>query len=1008
MVESLNFNTLQVDDSGRVSFSGLGSGIDFESAVDGIIAAKRIPAVTPETRTTDNDARITAYTELRTSLTALQTAYAKLRGAVSVDGAGNVFKAKNVFASTTRTDGATPSAAGNLMGVSVDNAATVGSHEVEIRRVATAHKVSSQAFTSLSTALSLSGSFSVSNGTKATSVTVTATDTLADIRDRINNANTGTSATGVTASIVSASSTEHYLVLTKDATGSDMIVTDSGSVLSGMGLSTTNGTGAVRNALASGSKIEAADGFSEILFDGSQDDNAFKITYNGTTRVMTLTRGDGTTDTATLSASTIASGSTETIRFDDFGATVVVDSTFAKGTDITLAADTSSVTLGTGVITDSTITISDSVGDISGINGSTLTFGALGTPAAISVTVGAFSGTFDGTSTGTKTVTLSDGGGNSLEVKFDVGTVFNGSETAASITLNELQNLVAADGNQYTDVLQTAQTARVTADGLVDGKHHESSIMASQTAQLSTFLTTATFPGSFTVKGTVDGTINYVASDTLQTLRDKINVEMTNTGVTAKIVADGAGFRLDLDSSSTFTLTDTNGLLDNLNVDNKLVVERESNTVADLFTGVTLTLFAAEAGTTVKLDVDRDLTAVKTDITSFVDAYNATRQIINGHNLTSLTTGLKSDDAGALFGSRTLADIQLSLSSIVGSGVGGVDTSFAALAQIGIDFVNNNTIGDPLLKDTLAIDGTTLDAALLSNPEDIRRLFGFDFSSSNSNVVLVNFTGATSFAAAGYSLNIGTFGQNHHTSDSAASATDTLDQATSYSATTSGSFTINGATVNYDVTVNTLDTLIDAINSSMNLAANGVTATKTIDSSGEFFIKLDSSQSVLTVGGDTGDLVAALNFVADTERLDSANIGGTADGASDGTVTVSGRVITVTSSSGAEGLQLLYNGPASTSGIQLDFTVGLGAQSFFAVDDFIDQTNGSIQGEIATLEGQNIFAEERIADIDERLASLRERLIARFIAMETAIASMNNILDTLRQQFEAITNAQRN
>ena len=235
--------------------------------------------------------------------------------------------------------------------------------------------------------------------------------------------------------------------------------------------------------------------------------------------------------------------------------------------------------------------------------------------------------------------------------------------------------------------------------------------------------------------------VNYVASDTLQTLRDKINVETTNTGVTAKIVADGAGFRLDLDSSSTFTLTDTNGLLDNLNVDNKLVVERESNTVADLFTGVTLTLFAAEAGTTVKLDVDRDLTAVKTDITSFVDAYNATRQIINGHNLTNPTTGLKSDDAGALFGSRTLADIQLSLSSIVGSGVGGVDTSFAALAQIGIDFVNNNTIGDPLLKDTLAIDGTTLDAALLSNPENIRRLFGFDFSSSNSNVVLVNFTG---------------------------------------------------------------------------------------------------------------------------------------------------------------------------------------------------------------------------------------------------------------------------
>ena len=42
-MEGLNLNSLVIDENGRVSFSGLSSGIDFQEVTDSIIAARRIP-----------------------------------------------------------------------------------------------------------------------------------------------------------------------------------------------------------------------------------------------------------------------------------------------------------------------------------------------------------------------------------------------------------------------------------------------------------------------------------------------------------------------------------------------------------------------------------------------------------------------------------------------------------------------------------------------------------------------------------------------------------------------------------------------------------------------------------------------------------------------------------------------------------------------------------------------------------------------------------------------------
>jgi flagellar hook-associated protein 2 len=789
---AVNLNNLSVDSSGRVTFSGLGSGIDYKTAVDQIIAAKRIPVDRIEAQVETNKAKTEALKEVRSLLSTLKDSLNGLRGAVSVGGAADSFKAKQAFTSTSRTDGLSPSTAANLVGVSVTNAATLGSREIEVLRVAKAHKVGSGSFTSLTADMgtargtgagSVAGSFTLNGKT----ITVSGTDTLLDLRDRVNNANTGTTPSGVSASIVSVGASEHYLVLTNDKTG--------------------------------------------------------------------------------------------------------------------------------------------------------------------------------------------------------VATAFAG-ETGS--VLNELG--ISADGGAtFSNELQAAQTARLKADGLQDPDRFESDLLGSTSASLSTIAPGATYPGSFAISGAAAATINYTSTTSLADLAQAINDETGTTGVTASIMADGLGFRLVLTrAGGAFTLTDSGGLLGRLGVDNEQVIERASNTVDDLYPGVTLSLYAAEENTKVKIDVDRNLSAIKSQVIAFKDAYNAVKQKINEHQFVDPTTGAKTDETGALFGSSTINDVETQLAGLIGGGVQGVAPNFSVLAQVGLTFVDNGSLEDPTEESTLTLDESALDKALLNNPEDVRRLFSFDFTSSDSRFVLVGFAGATRYASAGYTLNVGNVGAAQMASETVTSTSALLnDGVNSVGATTSGSFQINGVGVPYDVTTDSLDSLAAAITAA---AIPGVTAGI---SGGKLHIS--SSSTPLTVSGDTGDLVAALSLTTSAYLVGRANIGGAADGTDNGTVTIAGNVVTATSGTDANGLKLLYTGNGDVGGVSLDFTVGFGAQMFFAIESMLDTTSGVIETDIAAMEDESETAKSRIADMEARLDIQRRSLTDRFLAMEEAVNRMNRILESINQ-----------
>jgi flagellar hook-associated protein 2 len=119
-------------------------------------------------------------------------------------------------------------------------------------------------------------------------------------------------------------------------------------------------------------------------------------------------------------------------------------------------------------------------------------------------------------------------------------------------------------------------------------------------------------------------------------------------------------------------------------------------------------------------------------------------------------------------------------------------------------------------------------------------------------------------------------------------------------------------------------------------------------------------------------------------------------------VTTNGQILTVTSATGAEGLQLYYAGSASAN-ISLDYTVGVGSLMYDAVDSMLDSVNGSVENEIGALTDQNTTTQTRVDNMLARLERQRVSLLDRFLAMETALTAMKNILSRSRPSGDVAT-----
>lgn len=203
------------------SFSGLSSGIQWRDLIDQIMQLETQRRLDPLTTSKDlEQKRYDAWGSWQ-SLTA------KFRDATKA------VRDATAFAQFKTTGGISDSTGRTLLTASASTSAAPGTFGVEVLDLARANKLSGAVQASATAALNITGEFAV-NGKK---VTVTASDTLSTLRDRINSLNSGSSPSGVTASVLSTGSNQHRLVLTATKTGASGVelVDDAAGTLQALG-----------------------------------------------------------------------------------------------------------------------------------------------------------------------------------------------------------------------------------------------------------------------------------------------------------------------------------------------------------------------------------------------------------------------------------------------------------------------------------------------------------------------------------------------------------------------------------------------------------------------------------------------------------------------------------------------------------------------------------------------------------------------------------------------------
>ena len=76
---------------------------------------------------------------------------------------------------------------------------------------------------------------------------------------------------------------------------------------------------------------------------------------------------------------------------------------------------------------------------------------------------------------------------------------------------------------------------------------------------------------------------------------------------------------------------------------------------------------------------------------------------------------------------------------------------------------------------------------------------------------------------------------------------------------------------------------------------------------------------------------------------------------------------------------------------------------FFKIEELLDNTTGIVPGEIDQLTDQNTLHDDRIEEMLTRLEIQRANLLQRYINMETAVSTANNIMKSLRATIDGLS-----
>lgn len=203
----------------NITSAGIGSGLDLEGIIEAYINAEAIPTEVRLQKKEDRlNTELSGVGQFKSALSGFDSVINKLKDLED-------FNKQNIDVSSEDISVVTNGYASN------------GSFAVEVHKLATSSKQQSTLYTDSSTAPG-AGTLSFGDGTDNFSVSIDATDSLSNIRDKINEQSDNF---GITVSVINTGSNS-YLTFTSDKTGSanELSITSGDAALSGM--TTANNT----------------------------------------------------------------------------------------------------------------------------------------------------------------------------------------------------------------------------------------------------------------------------------------------------------------------------------------------------------------------------------------------------------------------------------------------------------------------------------------------------------------------------------------------------------------------------------------------------------------------------------------------------------------------------------------------------------------------------------------------------------------------------------------------
>lgn len=533
-----------------ISSPGIGSGLDINGIIAKLMQVEQQPLMKLATKEASYQSKISAFGSLQGAVAALNSALATL------------VPAKTSAPVVTATIGNTAAAL-----VSATATAQTGSYSFEVNQLATAHKIgsvsASQKLVSGQYASALSaisqGTLNLSvGGGAAVPITINAGNaTLTGLKNAINAANAG-----VSADIVPDGGSVR-LVLTSNTIG------DAGKITtSGLANFDFNGiTGSLSQDPLVGGR--AAAGFNSASATIATGTLAIQV-GNGAAVQVTINNGNNT-----------LTGLKDAINSSGAGVTAELVNAGANDVRLVLTAKTTGAA---NTITTSGLDGFVSTGGAGSLSQSAAYGGQASQDAAIKlngVSSSYSSNTITSALSGlTLRLTNTTETATTLKVARSEGATFAEQATAKFRSIKGVvgdnsatasATADAAPGSYSFQVMQLATYHRITTPGaqahqLVTAAPQAQVVRSGSLVASTTDITDGTDGALQIAVGSSPAfTVDVTAGTTLDQLKDLINNDADNTGVTASVVNDGTGHRLSLTSniagdSGKLTITNSGGV----------------------------------------------------------------------------------------------------------------------------------------------------------------------------------------------------------------------------------------------------------------------------------------------------------------------------------------------------------------------------------------------------------------------------------------------------------------